>query len=39
MAIKNTLITVTDVLKPNLTVKCSKGLKSTSNCLLSGMKR
>lgn len=38
MAIKDTLTTVTDGLKPNLTMKCSKGLKSTSNCLLSGTK-
>ena len=27
------------VLKPNLAMKCSKGLKSTSNCLLSETKR
>lgn len=39
MAIKDTLTTVTDGFKPNLTIKCSKCLKSTSNCLLSGTKR
>jgi len=39
MAIKDTLTTVTDGFKTKLDDEMLQGLKSTSNCLLSGTKR